>query len=46
MFTWFADLTSLLEMEPGNRLARDSIARIDAACKARDEKLKEEMVRS
>ena len=39
------DLGRLLEMEPANRTARDSIARIEAACKERDEKLKEEMVR-
>ena len=41
-----ADLLRLLELEPGNKTSREGVARIEEACKARDEKLKDEMVRS
>jgi predicted nucleotide-binding protein len=33
-----------LELEPGNRSAREGIARLEAAAKERDEKLKADML--
>jgi tetratricopeptide (TPR) repeat protein len=43
-FCEISDLAHLLKLDPGNRSSREGISRLEAAIKARDEKLKTEML--